>query len=267
LTIAVPEHHGDRRAALTASALVAGAGVCVAVVSALSSNRSHTSLPPPARSALAFAHPRPLASRARNLARWAPVRAAATARRAPDPRALPVTRIDTRTPETTRNIVQLLGRTRKRAGRLWVRVRLAILPNGATAWIPRRALGGYVFVHTRLVVDRRRLQAVLFQGRHVVFRARVGIGKPAWPTPRGLFYVRNRLTRYRSPAYGPMAFGTSARSKVLTDWPAGGYVGIHGTDHPELLPGRVSHGCIRMTNRDILRLGRLMPVGTPITVR
>ena len=82
-----------------------------------------------------------------------------------------------------------------------------------------------------------------------------------------MFYVRNRLTRYRSPAYGPIAFGTSARSTVLTDWPAGGYVGIHGTDHPELLPGRVSHGCIRMANRDILRLGRLMPVGTPLTVR
>ena len=264
----MPEHHGLRRAALTATALVAGAGVCVTVVSVLPSNRNHTSLPPPARSALAFAHPTPLGAGARTpAARWAPVRAGATARRAPHSGALPVARVDTRTPESTRNIVQVLGRARKRAGRLWVRVRLAILPNGATAWIPRRALGGYVFVHTRLVVDRRHLQAVLFHGRHVVFRARVGIGKPAWPTPSGVFYVRNRLTRYRSPAYGPIAFGTSARSTMLTDWPAGGYVGIHGTDHPELLPGRVSHGCIRMANRDIVRLGRLMPVGTPLTVR
>ena len=46
----------------------------------------------------------------------------------------------------------------------------------------------------------------------------------------------------------------------------GGFVGIHGTDRPELLPGRVSHGCIRMRNPDILRLGRLMPVGTPVTI-
>ena len=128
-------------------------------------------------------------------------------------------------------------------------------------------LGGYVFVHTRLVIDRRRLQAVLFRDDRVVLRAKVGIGKRAWPTPGGQFYVRNRLTSYRSPAYGPLAFGLSARSPVLTDWPAGGYIGIHGTDQPELLPGRVSHGCIRMANRDILRLGRLMPVGTPVTVR
>jgi lipoprotein-anchoring transpeptidase ErfK/SrfK len=266
VTITAPERHRLRRAALVAGALVAGAGVCVTVVSLVAPNRSHTSLPPPPRSALALARPTPLASDA-HLARWAPVRAPATARRAPNPRAPAVARIEARTPEHTRNIVQLLGQARERSGGLWVRVRLAILPNGATAWVPRRALGGYVFVHTRLVIDRRRLRAVLFRDGRVIFRAKVGIGKRAWPTPRGQFYVRNKLTSYRSAAYGPLAFGTSARSPVLTDWPAGGYVGIHGTDQPELLPGRVSHGCIRMTNRDILRLGRLMPVGTPLIVR
>ncbi|MGH3141895.1 MAG: L,D-transpeptidase, partial [Gaiellales bacterium] len=30
---------------------------------------------------------------------------------------------------------------------------------------------------------------------------------------------------------------------------------------------RVSHGCIRMPNKSILKLARLMPVGTPLTVR
>jgi len=79
--------------------------------------------------------------------------------------------------------------------------------------------------------------------------------------------VRNRLTRYRSPMYGPVAFGTSARSPRATDWPAGGFVGIHGTDRPDLVPGRVSHGCIRMRNADILALARRMPVGTPVTIR
>jgi lipoprotein-anchoring transpeptidase ErfK/SrfK len=54
---------------------------------------------------------------------------------------------------------------------------------------------------------------------------------------------------------------------VLTDWPDGGYVGVHGTDRPDLIPGQISHGCIRMSNSDIVRLGRLMPVGTPLTIR
>jgi len=265
VTITALARHRLRRAALVAGGLVAGAGVWVAAVSLASPSRSQVAPPPPVRSTPPFARPMPLASDV-HLARWAPVRAAATARRAPEPRAPRVARVETRTPEHTRNIVQVLGRARRYASRIWVRVRLAVLPNDATGWVPRRTLGGYVFAHTRLVVDRRRLKAVLFRDGRVVFRARVGIGKRAWPTPRGQFYVRNRLTSYRSPTYGPLAFGTSARSPVLTDWPAGGYIGIHGTDDPELLPGRVSHGCIRMTNRDILRLGRLMPVGTALTV-
>jgi lipoprotein-anchoring transpeptidase ErfK/SrfK len=100
-----------------------------------------------------------------------------------------------------------------------------------------------------------------------VFEAPVGVGRTDAPTPRGEFYVRDKLTSFDNSFYGPIAFGTSARSAVLTDWPNGGYVGIHGTNEPQLIPGRISHGCIRMRNTDILRLARLMPVGTPLTIR
>ena len=133
--------------------------------------------------------------------------------------------------------------------------------------MPRSALGGYATVTTRLVVDRRRLT------RHAPARRPPRASRPdrhrhrrRRPRRRGEFYVRNRLTRFRSPFYGPVAFGTSARSATLTDWPGGGFVGIHGTDRPDLLPGRVSHGCIRMRNADVRRLARLMPIGTPVSI-
>jgi lipoprotein-anchoring transpeptidase ErfK/SrfK len=146
-------------------------------------------------------------------------------------------------------------------------VRAPALPTNVTGWVPRRALGAYTFVHTQLVIDRERFTATLIRDGQAVFNAPVGIGKPSSPTPRGLFYVRSKLWSLRSPFYGPLAFGTSARSPVLTDWPGGGFVGIHGTNEPQLIPGSISHGCIRMRNDDILRLGRLMPVGTPVTIR
>ncbi|HWG56791.1 MAG TPA: L,D-transpeptidase [Gaiellaceae bacterium] len=155
----------------------------------------------------------------------------------------------------------------ERAGKLWIKARLPVLPNNTVGWIPREALGGYGSVNTRVVVDTTKLTLTLFRLGRPVFTARVGVGQPQWPTPKGEFYIRNKLTRYASPTYGPIAFGTSARSAVLTDWPAGGYVGIHGTNQPELLPGRVSHGCIRMRNGDILRLAELMQPGTPLTIR
>ena len=52
--------------------------------------------------------------------------------------------------------------------------------------------------------------------------------------------------------YGPVAFITSATSPTLTDWPGGGIVGVHGTNTPGLIPGRISHGCVRLRNADIL---------------
>jgi len=196
--------------------------------------------------------------------RWAPVMRRVTARHAPGVGSS-VAALGTLTPEGTANLVLVLGSS-WHDGVDWVHVRLPVLPNNTTGWVPRSALGGYHFVTTRLIIDMRRLQAVLLRDGHPVFSAPVGVGQPQWPTPHGAFYVRDKLTDYASPFYGPVAFGTSARSPVLTDWPEGGFVGIHGTDAPELIPGRVSHGCIRLRNRDILRLARLMPVGTPLTI-
>ena len=49
-----------------------------------------------------------------------------------------MSRVGTRTPEGTSNILEVIGRRRDDAGALWVRVRLAVLPNGTTGWIPER---------------------------------------------------------------------------------------------------------------------------------
>ena len=133
-------------------------------------------------------------------------------------------------------------------------------------WVPRSALGAYGTVRTRVIVDTTVRRLTLLRDGRAVLRVPVGVGTADAPTPRGEFVIRNRLTRYESAFYGPIALGTSARSATLTDWPGGGYVGIHGTDRPELIPGDVSHGCIRLRNADIVRLARQLPIGTPITI-
>jgi lipoprotein-anchoring transpeptidase ErfK/SrfK len=215
----------------------------------------------------AFSPPQPrLLDAGASVSTWAPVRRAAVARARPDAHSPAVADVPTETPEGTDNIVLVVGRNREASGRLWVQVRVPALPDNATGWVDRSALGGYTVVDTRLEVDLQRLTVTLYRAGHRVFEAPAGVGKPSWPTPKGHFYIRNKLTDFASPAYGPLAFGTSARSPVLTDWPGGGYIGIHGTDAPQLLPGRVSHGCIRLRNSDIRRLAELMPVGTPVTI-
>jgi lipoprotein-anchoring transpeptidase ErfK/SrfK len=222
-------------------------------------------LPAAPRLALAVPRPRVLADK-RFIARWANVIAEAKARSGPSRHAHVVSWFGTRTPEGTANIVLVLRSARDTNGELWVRARIPGLPGETTGWIPRSALGGYHMVRTHLVVDLERFTAVLFSDGRPVFRARIGVGKSLSPTPKGNFYVRDELDTLDSSLYGPLAFGTSARSPVLTDWPGGGFIGIHGTNDPGILPGRVSHGCIRLRNPDILRLGRLMPVGTPLSI-
>jgi hypothetical protein len=224
---------------------------------------SLASLPPPS-AGFPIPKPEPLADPTGET-RWAPVIDSTVARRAPSFASPRVTEISTRTPEGTANLIVADSEVTRR-GVIWVRAGLAVLPDGTTGWLPRSALGGWSFVDTRVVVDRRRLTLTLFRAGRPIFRAPVGIGTPADPTPAGSFYVRDRLTSFASPTYGPLAFGTSARAQHLTDWPDGGYVGIHGTDEPQLIPGRISHGCIRLTNPAIVALGRLMPVGTPVVI-
>jgi len=224
---------------------------------------SATGLPVPAAP---IEIPRPVTlADPRGQTRWAPVIHATIARVRPDVRSRAITAVPVRTPEGTANLVDALAEV-SRDGVTWVRAGLAVLPDGTPGWVPRTALGGWSFVDTRVVVDRRRETLILYRGSRPIFRTPVGIGTAANPTPAGEFYIRDRLTRFASPTYGPLAFGTSARAPYLTDWPDGGYVGIHGTDQPQLIPGRISHGCIRLTNAAILTLGRLMPVGTPVRI-
>jgi L,D-transpeptidase catalytic domain len=202
----------------------------------------------------------------RFLSRWTIVRTAAPARTRPAADAPLITQLARQTPEGTPNALPVVRSRLDVKGRVWVEVRLPILPNGRVGWVQRRVIGGYETVDTQLVVDRGHLRATLYNRGKAVFTAPVGIGADSSPTPAGEFMIRNELTRYASPFYGPVAFGTTARSAVLTDWPDGGFVGIHGTDAPGLIPGRISHGCVRMRNADIMRLARAMPVGTPVRI-
>ena len=208
-----------------------------------------------------------LSDQATEIYRWAYVTRRTSVRSAPSTRARVVGTISTVTPEYFPNLVQTLNVLRYPNGQTWIRVRMASLPNSKTGWVRRGKLGRYRTVNTRLLVSRSGLRATLYRRGKPIFRTAIGVGQSRWPTPRGDFYVREVLSGYNMPVYGPIAFGLSARSNVLTDWPGGGFIGIHGTNQPGILPGRVSHGCVRMPNAAIRRLARLMPLGTPVQIR
>jgi hypothetical protein len=199
--------------------------------------------------------------------RWAYVLDDTPVRAAPRSTSPVIASLGTSTSLGDPNLVSLLRAERDASGHLWVLVRLPARPNGTTGWVARRALDRFQVVRTHLVVDRKSFVARLYRNGIEIFHARIGLGRASTPTPAGEFYVREEIRHVADAFYGPLAFGTSATSPTLTDWPGGGFIGIHGTNEPQLLPGAVSHGCIRMLNRDIVRLAGLMPLGTPVTIR
>ena len=249
----------ENRPVLLASIALAGAFAAAAILL----------LAPPAHggSATAALYPRTFKLTDAKIAHWGGVMRRAVVRAKPSLAARIVTTLPTGTTDGTQNIVLVLARVDISPHQSWYRVRLPILPNNKTGYVQPRYLSSLFVVNTHLYVDRGSLTATLKRNGKTIFRTSVGIGKSIWPTPRGEFYIRDKLTNFKNPFYGPVAFGTSARSPTLTDWRGGGYVGVHGTNQPQIIPGHISHGCIRMRNAAILALARLMPVGTPLTIR
>jgi hypothetical protein len=204
-------------------------------------------------------------SNLRTLSRWAYPNAAATVRRDPWSGSTAVGRMQFLTSDGQAQVYLAL-RSYTVSQIRWILISVPGRPNGVAGWVPASALGELHVARQYLRINRETLRAVLFRRGRAIWSAPVGVGRPSLPTPGGHFYVTEKLTPVGGSMYGPYALGTSAYSQTLTDWPGGGVVGIHGTDEPQLIPGRPSHGCIRLRNADITRLWGLIDVGTPIEV-
>ena len=206
-------------------------------------------------------------SNERTFTRWASAVTRAKAHAKPSAHARRVGRLRFLTEDGFPEVYLLLESRSDARGATWVRLRLPQRPNNVTGWVRRGSLGPLHLIHTRLVVSRARLRVTLYDHGRRRFTAPVGMGKPGTPTPSGHFWIREKFHVHGNALYGPRAMGTAAYSNVLTDWPGGGVIGLHGTNEPSLIPGRPSHGCVRLHNRDIRRLYTLTPIGTPLAIR
>jgi lipoprotein-anchoring transpeptidase ErfK/SrfK len=160
----------------------------------------------------------------------------------------------------------LAERVDARCRATWLRVELPIRPNGATGWV-RADHVDRVDVHTRVVVDVSERTLRLYRGSKLLVRTPVAVGADATPTPRGRYYVNQRLVPSEPGGpFGPGAIGISAFSPVLTGWAQGGPVAIHGTNEPWSIGRAVSNGCIRVPNAVLRKLWPLTPAGTPVTI-
>ncbi len=146
------------------------------------------------------------------------------------------------------------------------------------------ARGGYA-----VVVDLDYNRLYFAKGRRVLWSAPVGTGTGMrlehgagewdFATPNGTFHVTYKEIEpdWIAPDWYFIEKGlrVPARNSDARRFPRGlgsaaVFIGqglaIHGTDKPELLGQRVSHGCIRLSNADALRLFHNVQVGTEIVI-
>jgi hypothetical protein len=148
----------------------------------------------------------------------------------------------------------------------WVRVLLPERPNGSTGWL-RAARVDTSIVRDRIVVRLRKHTLTRYHEGQPIDHYRVAIGGPSTPTTPGRFFVWARVGYADDQGpYGNFAVGLSGFSEVITDWPGGGRMAIHGTPDPSVAGEDVSNGCIRVFNPLMAKLIDL-PMGATVVIR
>jgi lipoprotein-anchoring transpeptidase ErfK/SrfK len=149
------------------------------------------------------------------------------------------------------------------------------LPPGSAAAGELAKLDGFAPGTIVVKTKERRLYYTLGEGR--ALRYPVGVGrigmqwagpttisgkyiKPAWSPPA--------MIKRENPAIPNVIPGGSPHNPMgaAAMTLSGGEYAIHGTNTPRSIGGFVSHGCIRMYNKDVLDLYARVNVGTPVVV-
>jgi lipoprotein-anchoring transpeptidase ErfK/SrfK len=115
------------------------------------------------------------------------------------------------------------------------------------------------------ITDRK--LAVLEDGR-VIRTFSVSVGAALSPSPTGEFQIINRLanpTYYHPGTVIPPGDGNPVGPRWIGLSQKG--FGIHGTNQPRSIGHAASHGCIRLNNRDVVRLFEMVGVGDTVSIR
>lgn len=145
--------------------------------------------------------------------------------------------------------------------------------------VPTQAVAGAPG-DVRVVVSKAAGTLTVERGDDVLFFAPVTSGSQHDPLPIGDWKVTG-VARNPTFHYNPDLFWDADPEHSKAKVPAGPnnpvgrvwidlskeHYGIHGTPEPSTIGKTQSHGCVRLTNWDALRVAALVKVGTPVLFR
>ncbi|MGA7935885.1 MAG: L,D-transpeptidase [Kovacikia sp.] len=126
----------------------------------------------------------------------------------------------------------------------------------------------------RLEIQLSRRRVVMYRGEKVVKSYPIAVGRPGWETPKGTYQVVQKI---KDPTWihplkkGIVIPGGDPENPLgrywLGFWTDGNnWIGFHGTPNPGSVGRPVSHGCIRMYNKDVEELFKQVNLGTEVKV-
>lgn len=123
-----------------------------------------------------------------------------------------------------------------------------------------------------LVIRLGERRVYVMNNARVVTSYPIAIGRNGWETPIGHYQVIQMIEDpiWEHPLNGdiiPPGPDNPLGSHWIGFWTDGtNYIGFHGTPNEETVGQAVSHGCVRMFNRDVLALFNKVQLGTPVIV-
>jgi hypothetical protein len=162
------------------------------------------------------------------------------------------------------SVLPILRATAKR-----VKVRLPRRPNESKVWIKRSAVTFSITPYA-LVIDLSRRHIYVFRHGKQKGGYPIGEGTRRTPTPTGKYFVAFHAPP-NGPQYGTVMLETSAHSEVFRTFGGGNdaIIAIHGPIYSDARianhGARISNGCIRMHERQLVKVAKVID-GSPLFI-
>lgn len=142
-------------------------------------------------------------------------------------------------------------------------------PVGRSGWVRLDGMRRST-TRTMVIADLSDRTLRVYRGCEELLRVPTAIGRAGSPSPRGRFWVSDRVAvpAAQQASFGSFAFGLSTvQPKLPAGWSGGDQMAIHGTGAPGSIGQAASAGCLRVGEAALARLRPLLRGGTPVIIQ